>query len=991
MDEVIPVIILVGLLLVATPVALFITIFVKLSGQSRRLKELEDWVAALHREQKHTAEVIPQKALLPTPPEQRRNIAPPVSAAPVVAQTQPEQSRNIAPPPVTAPPPLPVTATPPSQEPPLVKLPDLKTAINWEQFMGVKLFAWIGGLVLFLGVAFFVKYSFENNLVKPEVRVALGYLTGIGLIVGGLVLARRGQEVLGQTLCATSVLVLYANTFATSAFYHFLGPLPAFAVMSLITVTAFALAARMDAQVVSVLGLLGGFLTPVLLSTGKDNPLGLFGYVALLDAGIIAVVTRKRWNYQVLLAAVGTLAMQVAWTEKFFAVPKVGVAMGVFLGFEVLFLLAFKLGDREDIWSNVASIALAFAPLAFALYLLTFGELGRKPWLIFSFVLAADVGVLALTLLRARLANVHVFAGSAAFLVLTVWNAEYLGAATLNWALGFYLVFGILHAVFPLALAKLRPGMTTSWVGQIFPLVALCLVLLSIGRLPELTLLVWVCVLALDIVVFVVALLSGYLLAIIDALVLTLAATGMFLFKIPAEIGGVPELLIIIGGFSVVFFAVGVFAAQRLAPKSADGGLGLPTLPGLPSWLTLTTDMRAQVPALSAILPFLLLVMVVARMPLVNPTPVFGLALLLVVLLLGVSKWTAIDLLAVIGLVCTAALEYTWHEQCFVTESAPVALTWYLIFTAVFTAYPFLFRKELNERTVPWAVSALAGVAHFRLVYATVSVAWPNPVMGLLPAAFALLPVVGLIVMARGESSKRLAQLAWFGGAALFFVTLIFPIQFERQWITIGWALEGAALLWLWHRVPHNGLRWVGVGLLCVAFGRLALNPSVLDYHARSATAIWNWYLYAYGIATACLFVGAKLVKERRGEALLATLGTVLAFLLLNIEIADYFTTEGARSLTFQFSGNFTRDMTYSIAWALFALALLIAGIVRKLSAARYASIALLVVTLGKLFLHDLKQLGPIQRIGAFIGVAVILLAASFLFQKFVATEEKKK
>jgi len=62
------------------------------------------------------------------------------------------------------------------------------------------------------------------------------------------------------------------------------------------------MAVRLDAQVVAILGLLGGFLTPVLLSTGQDHPLGLFSYIALLDAGLIAVVARKRWNYLVLLA-----------------------------------------------------------------------------------------------------------------------------------------------------------------------------------------------------------------------------------------------------------------------------------------------------------------------------------------------------------------------------------------------------------------------------------------------------------------------------------------------------------------------------------------------------------------------------------------------------------------------------------------------------------------------------------------------------------------
>ena len=82
---------------------------------------------------------------------------------------------------------------------------------------------------------------------------------------------------------------------------------------------------------------------------------------------------------------------------------------------------------------------------------------------------------------------------------------------------------------------------------------------------------------------------------------------------------------------------------------------------------------------------------------------------------------------------------------------------------------------------------------------------------------------------------------------------------------------------------------------------------------------------------------------------MLAGLGAVLAFLLLNIEIADYFSSPGS-TLTFEFSGNFARDMTYSIAWALFALVLLVAGIARKMPAARYAAMGLLCVTLLQTF-----------------------------------------
>ena len=153
--------------------------------------------------------------------------------------------------------------------------------------------------------------------------------------------------------------------------------------------------------------------------------------------------------------------------------------------------------------------------------------------------------------------------------------------------------------------------------------------------------------------------------------------------------------------------------------------------------------------------------------------------------------------------------------------------------------------------------------------------------------------------------------------------------------------------------MPHRGLRLVAVVLLCAAFVRLALNPAVFEYHKRSARRIWNWYLYAYGITSFCLLAGARLFgcpgrpsSSAPAPPFLGSLGAILVFLLLNIEIADYFSV--GPTLTFSFSGNFARDMTYSIAWALFALGLILAGMRIKQRAARYAGVALLGMTLVK-------------------------------------------
>ena len=148
---------------------------------------------------------------------------------------------------------------------------------------------------------------------------------------------------------------------------------------------------------------------------------------------------------------------------------------------------------------------------------------------------------------------------------------------------------------------------------------------------------------------------------------------------------------------------------------------------------------------------------------------------------------------------------------------------------------------------IPWAVSALSGPLHFYLFYKVIDATYPNPYMGILPAVFSIPPLLSLAQRHRSlpeNEPTRNSQLAFYGGATLFFITLIVPVQFEREWITIGWALEGAALLWLFHRVPHQGLRWLGCILLGIAFARLTLNPAPFTYYERSNTPILNWYLY---------------------------------------------------------------------------------------------------------------------------------------------------
>ncbi len=968
METVIGFLVFALLAILLVPLILLITHGGRLRAIEATLKKLNERIAALEPDKREVGvQSAKEAALAPS------SVVAPATAAEIRAE--PATPPPPIPTPTSVPPPLPIpspslTTSAPSPPPPV------RRPIDWEAFMGVKLFAWIGGFVLFLGVVFLVKYSFENNLITPRMRIAIGALIGLALTAAGWRAARKNYRVPGQSLCATGILVLYADIFAAHAFYDLISLTPAFALMSCVTIAAFFLAVVFDAQVVVILGLLGGFLTPFLLATGSDHPAALFGYVGLLNAGIAAVVLRKRWDFLIFLTAIGTVVTEFAWVSEFFHVTKAPMAFVIFAGFQLQFLIFLflhrKTGSAEK-WLTWGVATTGVAALAFSFWMLDFHVLSERPLFLFSFVFAVDVGLLVLALKQSKSALFASAAGIGVFAFFACWTATYLSDALLWWGLGAYLLFAMLHsafAVWPKA-ASPRTG-AIQWQSYI-PLLSLVLVWLCVWR-NEASPAVWLCVLLINLVAVGLAIATASLRSIVIALLCTIIAAALWIGTAPSQIDDLNGFLSVIAGFGVFFFSAGLFLARRLA--SSD-------------------DARRNIPAFAAALPFLLVVMVVAKLPVVSPTPVFAVAFLLAVLLLGLGIISRTSWIAAVALGGVWVIEREWQTLHFSASHAAMPFGWYIVFALLFIGYAFCTAEKTEQ--LPWAISALSGALHFWLIFELVSAAYPQLYNGLLPAVFIVPYAVGVFFLVKRcgiDPASGDARLAWQGGAALLFVSLIFPIQFEREWITLGWALEGFALILFYRKVPHRGLRIVGAALLCVAFVRLALNPAVLEYHKRTGTKIWNWYLYAYGITSVCLILGARLFKpprqnpiERAASSLLYSLGAILIFLLLNVEIADYFSI--GPTLTFSFSGDFARDMTYSIAWALFAFALLLVGMRRKSGAVRYAGLGLLLVTLAKLFLHDLGSLSQLYRIGAFIGVAIILIVASFIYQRFLTPAAK--
>ena len=182
-----------------------------------------------------------------------------------------------------------------------------------ESIVGGSWFNWIGIIAVTFGVAFFLKYAFDKQWIGPAGRVSLAALVGIGLLYLGERLRRRGLRSYAYVISGGGVLILYLSIFAAYNFYHLIGQPTAFVLMAAVTTTAVLLSVRLNALPVAFLGLVGGFLTPLLLSTGVDNQVGLFTYIALLDAGVLAVAYFKRWRSLDFASFAGTVAMTLGW------------------------------------------------------------------------------------------------------------------------------------------------------------------------------------------------------------------------------------------------------------------------------------------------------------------------------------------------------------------------------------------------------------------------------------------------------------------------------------------------------------------------------------------------------------------------------------------------------------------------------------------------------------------------------------------------------
>ena len=200
--------------------------------------------------------------------------------------------------------------------------------------------------ILFIGLAFLAKYASEHVQVAVEWRLSAIAVVAIVLLVVGWRLRER-RAGYAQVLQGGAVAVLYLVLFAAFRFYGVIGAGPAFALMALVAAFSAALAVLQEARALAVIGALGGFATPLLVSTGGGNFIALFSYYLVLDLGIAAVAWHRTWRSLNLIGFFATFIVATAWGVLRYRPDDYAASQSFLVAFFVLFVAILLMPSRH--------------------------------------------------------------------------------------------------------------------------------------------------------------------------------------------------------------------------------------------------------------------------------------------------------------------------------------------------------------------------------------------------------------------------------------------------------------------------------------------------------------------------------------------------------------------------------------------------------------------------------------------------------------------
>jgi len=211
-------------------------------------------------------------------------------------------------------------------------------AADVESIIGRRWLGWAAMALILFAAAFFLKYAFDNRWIGELGQVAIGVAAGITSTALGYRFHKRNWRVFSQILTAGGIVLLYLSAYASFAFYQLAPQRAAFVYMTILIAEAAGLALLYRAPAIAVMALIGGFLTPVLLHSDRDQHQTLFAYIFALDVATLAFL--KRWWGMSSLAFAGTHLLFWVWCLENYEPHKLGAVMTFQTAVFLAFLLA---------------------------------------------------------------------------------------------------------------------------------------------------------------------------------------------------------------------------------------------------------------------------------------------------------------------------------------------------------------------------------------------------------------------------------------------------------------------------------------------------------------------------------------------------------------------------------------------------------------------------------------------------------------------------